>query len=99
MVWATRKTKLPRQSGREIRELRDEEPEGTVVIPLVVRLVPIRVEPLTIIVTVRIEHVRVAIGICAPFHPCHHPPNTLGVESDMRSLIVQKGAPSIFIFY
>lgn len=39
----------------------DEEREGPVVVPLIVGLVPIRVDPRTVIVAVRVEHVRIAV--------------------------------------
>lgn len=41
----------------------DEERERTIVIPLVVGMIPIRVEPMPVIVPVRVEHVRIAVGI------------------------------------
>jgi|GEM_PF-4746147 len=54
----------PRQSGvRNKKSCRDEERERTVVIPLVVRVVEVRIDPLTVVVPVRVEHVRVAVRI------------------------------------
>ncbi len=40
----------------------DGERERPIVVPLIVGVVPIGVDPLTVIVAVRIEHVRVAVG-------------------------------------
>jgi hypothetical protein len=42
--------------------LRDDEGERAVVIPLVVGMVPVAVEPLPVIVTVGVEDVRVTVG-------------------------------------
>jgi hypothetical protein len=44
-----------------MRELRKNEGETTIVVPVVVRPVVVGVQPTTIVVTVRIEDVRVAI--------------------------------------
>ena len=46
-----------------MRELRDEESKRAIVIPLVVRPIPIRVEPMPVVVPVSIEEVRIAVGI------------------------------------
>lgn len=58
------KTPPPRNKlGRgEMRELRSLEGEATIVVPLVVRILVVGVQPLTIIVPVGVEHVRIAIG-------------------------------------
>lgn len=44
-----------------MRELRNGEREPVVTIPPVVRLVPVRVEPATIVFTVRVKQVRITI--------------------------------------
>ena len=51
--------------------------------------VPVVVEPTTApvpptVVPIQVEHVAVAVRVaqkCAQCHPCHHPSNTLRVES------------------
>lgn len=53
----------PRKSRRRNEEsCGNEERRGAIVIPLVAGLVPIRVDPTPVIVTVRVEDVRVAVG-------------------------------------
>ncbi len=57
-------TKLPRKSGRELKNrCGKRKTEGTIVVPLVVGLVPIGVQPATLIVAVHVEHVRVAVEV------------------------------------
>lgn len=46
-----------------MKELRDDERETAMVVPVVVRPIVVRVQPATIVVAVRIEHVRIAVGI------------------------------------
>lgn len=54
----------PRRSGaRNEKSFGDEERERAVVVPVVVGMIPIRVEPLPVVVPVRVEHARVAVGI------------------------------------
>lgn len=57
------KTPLPVKEERNEEICDDRERERPVVIPLVVRVVPIGVNPLPIVVAVRVEHVRVAIRV------------------------------------
>lgn len=60
----TNKTKLLRQKGRgEIRELRDDKRETVVVIPVVVGIVIVGVEPTAIIIAIRVEEFQIAIRI------------------------------------
>ena len=51
-----------RKQGRNEESCGNGKRERPVVIPLIVGLVPIGVNPLTVIVAVRVEHVRVAVG-------------------------------------
>jgi len=54
----------PRRSGvRNKKSFGDEERECPIVIPVIVGMIPIRVEPLPVIVPVRVEHARIAVGI------------------------------------
>jgi len=41
--------------------LRDNESEATIIVPLIVGIVIVRVQPATIVIAVRIEEVRIAI--------------------------------------
>ncbi len=41
-----------------------EERERPIVIPLVVGIVPVGVDPTTIVVAIRVEHARAAVGAC-----------------------------------
>lgn len=62
--------------------MQERPEEGTVVVPLVVQVSPIRVEPPAIIVAIGIEPVRVAIDLeCANRRLYHYPLNALRVES------------------
>lgn len=42
----------------------DEERERSIVVPLIVRVVPVGVYEAAIVIAVRVEHVRVAVGAC-----------------------------------
>lgn len=54
----------PRRSGaRNEKIFGDKERKRPAVIPLIVQMIKIRVEPLPVVVAVHIEHVRVAVGI------------------------------------
>ena len=52
---------LPSKRERNEESCGDEEREHPVVIPSIVRIVPIRVEPPTVVIAVRVEDVRVAV--------------------------------------
>ena len=57
------KTQPCQSRVRNKESCRDEERERPIVIPLIVRVVPIRIDPLTVVVPVRVEHVRVTVRI------------------------------------
>ena len=61
----------PADSGvRNEKSCGDGERKRPIVVPLIVGLVPIRVDPLAIVVAVRVEHVRIAVRMCeAPSIP------------------------------
>lgn len=75
-----------------VLNLRDEEPEGTVVIPLVARPAPTRVEPLTTTATVRIEHARAAIGILDRLVHGGNPPDTEFLKFRIREQVSEKAS-------
>ncbi len=52
----------PHGRGRNEESCSDGERERPIIVPLIVGIVPIGVNPLTVIVPVRVEHVRVAVG-------------------------------------
>lgn len=89
MEWSAHKTKLPQQIvGGEIKKVaRAGKPP--VVVPVIVILIHVEV-PLIV--------VPVEDRVCAKQHLCHHPLNTLRIESDSISYISYYHAPSIFIF-
>lgn len=41
----------------------DEEGKRAIVAPLVVRTIDVRIDPLTVVVAVGVEHVRIAVGM------------------------------------
>ncbi|MFA6278795.1 MAG: hypothetical protein WCS97_03325 [Candidatus Paceibacterota bacterium] len=64
MVSSQNKTRSCREvRARNEESCREDEGERAIVVPMIIGIVPIAVEPLTIIVAIRIQHVRVAIGI------------------------------------
>ena len=54
---------LPRERERNDETFGKREHERPVVIPLVVRVVPIAVHPLTVVIPIGVEHVRVAVRV------------------------------------
>jgi hypothetical protein len=44
--------------------LRDDEREAVLTIPPVVEIVVGRVQPLTVVITINVEEIRIAIGMC-----------------------------------
>lgn len=72
-----------------MKRVATEEHEAIVVIPAIVCVTIVVVEPWVSIVPVDVEQVRVAVRIrhCRECRPCHHPSNTLRVESDPVSSI------------
>ena len=46
-----------------MKKLRKDEGETAIVVPVVVRPIVVGVQTATVIVTVRIEHVRIAVGM------------------------------------
>ncbi len=65
--------------------MRDGEGKTTIVIPPVVGVAVVGVQPTTIVVPVRVEEFRVATENCVGCHLCHRPLNTLGAESNPAS--------------
>ena len=69
------------------RVARKTENKLVVVIPMIVRfgIVVIKVQ-LAVIITIHVEHVRIAIGVrkCAKYHPYHRPSNTLKAVSNLE---------------
>ena len=61
MEWTDTKTKLSQINEREMRDLRSNKREAVLTIPPVVRIVVVRVQPLTVIVAVSTEKVEVAV--------------------------------------
>ncbi len=74
----------PRQWQGKIKRVSDKR-EAIVAIPAIVE--PVQIELPVAGVAPKIEHVRVAIRVkpCAAYRLCHHPSNTLGVESNLGS--------------
>lgn len=62
MVNLQNKTPPIRNRERNEESCGNEERRSAIVIPLVARLVPVRVDPTTVVVAVRVEDVRVAVG-------------------------------------
>ena len=58
-------------------------PRKVVIIPIIVEPVVVPV-PLTIVITIEIEHVPISVRVakkCIKYRPCHHPLNTLRAVS------------------
>lgn len=83
-----------------MKRVATEEHKPIVVIPMIVSLAIVVVEPRITVVPIDIEQVRVAVRIrfCREYHLCHRPSNTLRAVSYSVSLIPQYSLPSIFIF-
>lgn len=79
MAQASHKTKLSRQSGREVRPVSEEE--LVLGVPDVVERVVVRVEPQAVIVPVHVEHVPVAVRV---LDICVAPPMPPSVDSPAR---------------
>src|SRR3989344_3230941 len=100
-------TKLTRASrrGQEIEEsCGDGERKCHIVVPLIVGLVPIGVNPLAAVVAVRVEHIRVAVGMyeVPSVSPSLEASCDLrivcGVSAVFGIIMPEHSTPSIFIF-
>jgi len=74
--------------------------QGVVVIPVIVGIAKVETE----VVRIQVEAERAEVVVvlpetkCAKYHLCHHPLNSLWIESNLGSSTRQYLAPSIFIF-
>jgi len=66
-----------------MKRVATEKDETVVVIPVIVSLAIVVVEPRIAVVPIDVEQVRVAVRIrfCREYHPCHRPSNTLQAVS------------------